>query len=415
MPRPKGGGHHRTRGSGGGRGGGRRGLSRGEQAAEAWEADDGASAGGESTSAAAADAYSRARARRDRFPPAQIAQQRYNAEPSLAGADIDANSNGDSEKDDGDGTDGAAVPEQTTSVYGINGGSGGASTAAIPAKFPVHLAMWDLGQCDRKRCTGTRLARQGLVRELRLGQIFPGVILSPAGQRSVSVEDAALIRFRGLAVVDCSWNRLDDVPFGRIKGAAPRLLPFLVAANPVNYGRPCKLSCAEAFAAALFICGLREEAVAVLSRFKWGHSFFSTNAELLARYATCGTAAEIISAQNDYLAGRPAAGPLSGKSDAEASAALAQAVLAVAAAGRWGPTASASDDDEDGGEEGGSGAGDGGEGEEEEEEVLEAAELEDLRRRMNRELPPSDDSEEEEEEEEKEKETRGADVEAAEG
>ncbi|EFJ49150.1 hypothetical protein VOLCADRAFT_32707, partial [Volvox carteri f. nagariensis] len=163
------------------------------------------------------------------------------------------------------------------------------------------LAMWDLGQCDRRRCTGTRLARQGLVRELRLGQTFPGVILSPAGQRSVSPEDAALIRSRGLAVVDCSWNRLDDVPFGRIKGAAPRLLPFLVAANPVNYGRPCKLSCAEAFAAALFICGLREEAVAVLSRFKWGHSFFSTNAELLARYGTCATAAAVIAAQNDYL------------------------------------------------------------------------------------------------------------------
>ena len=55
---------------------------------------------------------------------------------------------------------------------------------------------------------------QGLVRELRLGVTFPGVILSPSGTRSVSREDEALMRSKGLAVVDCSWNRLDDVPFG---------------------------------------------------------------------------------------------------------------------------------------------------------------------------------------------------------
>lgn len=78
----------------------------------------------------------------------------------------------------------------------------------------IRLAMWDLGQCDKKRCTGTRLVRQGVVQELRLGQPFPGVVLSPNGTRSVSREDAELIRAKGLAVVDCSWNRLDDVPFG---------------------------------------------------------------------------------------------------------------------------------------------------------------------------------------------------------
>lgn len=91
---------------------------------------------------------------------------------------------------------------------GADGGCGG------PGKPAFRLAMWDLGQCDKRRCTGTRLVRQGVVQELRLGQAFPGVILSPNGTRSVSRQDAELMAAKGLAVVDCSWNRLDDVPFG---------------------------------------------------------------------------------------------------------------------------------------------------------------------------------------------------------
>lgn len=112
-----------------------------------------------------------------------------------------------------------ACPDDVPSTSGgVVDGDGDADSSSSSSKPPFRLAMWDLGQCDKKRCTGTRLVRQGLVQELRLGQPFPGVILSPNGTRSVSRQDAELLAAKGLAVVDCSWNRLDDVPFGESSG-----------------------------------------------------------------------------------------------------------------------------------------------------------------------------------------------------
>uniref|UniRef100_A0A1D1ZP49 18S rRNA aminocarboxypropyltransferase n=1 Tax=Auxenochlorella protothecoides TaxID=3075 RepID=A0A1D1ZP49_AUXPR len=195
--------------------------------------------------------------------------------------------------------DSRSLNETEDSSYASSSGSGDESEAAL---VPIRLAMWDLGQCDKKRCTGTRLVRHGLVQELRLGTVFPGVILSPMGRNCVSRADRQLIASRGLAVVDCSWARLDDVPFARIKGNAPRLLPWLLAANPVNYGRPAKLSCAEALAAALYICGFPAEARAVMGRFKWGHSFLSLNEELLEGYAACPGPEEVIEYQQRHVA-----------------------------------------------------------------------------------------------------------------
>ncbi|KAK8367081.1 hypothetical protein V6Z11_A02G159900 [Gossypium hirsutum] len=165
----------------------------------------------------------------------------------------------------------------------------------------VQLAMWDFGQCDAKRCTGRKLARFGLLKDLRVNSGFGGIVLSPVGSQCVSKEDYNLIKRKGLAVVDCSWARLSDVPFVKLRCGAPRLLPWLVAANPVNYGRPCELSCVEALSAALLICGEEETANLLLGKFKWGHAFLSLNRELLKAYSECENSADIISVQNSWL------------------------------------------------------------------------------------------------------------------
>eukprot|EP01147_Barroeca_monosierra_P008027 gene8027-741_t len=165
----------------------------------------------------------------------------------------------------------------------------------------LDLAMWDFAQCDPRRCTGRKLIRMQLCRELATRSAFSGVVLSPNATACVSPRDRDIVFENGIAVVDCSWAELDKVPFHKMKMSHSRLLPYLVAANPVNYGRPLKLSCAEAFAACCCIVGLQEEAEDILSKFKWGHAFFSLNNDLLQSYAACSTAAEVVGVQNRYI------------------------------------------------------------------------------------------------------------------
>jgi pre-rRNA-processing protein TSR3 len=105
---------------------------------------------------------------------------------------------------------------------------------------------------------------------------------------------------RGLSALDCSWVHAKEV-FALSSHWTPRCLPYLVAANPVNYGVPTKLSTVEALAAALYIAGFSEQAEELLSKFKWGLQFITLNEELLSCYAQAKNSADVVKLQTDYI------------------------------------------------------------------------------------------------------------------
>lgn len=161
----------------------------------------------------------------------------------------------------------------------------------------MQLLVYHANQCDPKKCSGKKLARFDLVRlTTHVNQLKPFLVLSPFSEKALSPEDRGA---RGLAALDCSWAHAEEV-FERLR-LNQRALPFLVAANPVNYGKPFKLSTVEALAAGLFILGQATQAELILSKFNWGHVFLELNREPLLEYAAAKNSLEVVQIQNAYL------------------------------------------------------------------------------------------------------------------
>jgi pre-rRNA-processing protein TSR3 len=155
-------------------------------------------------------------------------------------------------------------------------------------RISVSIMLWEFGQNDPKRDSGSKMCRLGYARKLQQGDFFPGIVLSSEASVFVSPADATLVGNYGIAGINCSWNRLDEIPFGSMgKGKHQRLLPLLFAANTVNYGKPFKMNTAEAVAACLYITGYKEDAHSLMETFSYGLEFLRLNHDALEAYSKC--------------------------------------------------------------------------------------------------------------------------------
>ena len=166
----------------------------------------------------------------------------------------------------------------------------------------IAVTVYHAKQCDPKKCSTLKLKRHNLVRVVHRIRNIPkaAVILDPFTPKAFSPADRKTMETKGLAALDCSWVHAKEV--FEVSGKwSCRCLPYLIAANPVNYGVPTKLSTVEALAGALYIAGFNEQASKLLSKFKWGPQFIILNKTLLEGYSQGKDSSEVVKMQQEFL------------------------------------------------------------------------------------------------------------------
>lgn len=165
----------------------------------------------------------------------------------------------------------------------------------------IRVVVYHARECDPRKCSTLKLKRFGLVRVVHHVKLLPrgAVVLNALGERAFSPADRQRMELYGLTALDYSWEQgvQPHLPSYLIS----RCLPFLVAANPVNFGTPTRLSTVEALAAALYIAGSGEQAEKLLSVFKWGPEFIRLNSERLEAYSKAKDSGEILELQKNFM------------------------------------------------------------------------------------------------------------------
>lgn len=166
----------------------------------------------------------------------------------------------------------------------------------------IPLKIYHANQDDPKKCSARKLAHRGLaILFTEPSRIRRGILLDPFAETALSPEDRELAESNGLVALDCSWKKAEEVFPTMRQRMEPRALPFLLAANPGNYGKPFKMSTLEAFSASLYILGEKDRAESLLKIYTWGMQFMALNKEPLEEYASSKDSAEVVEKQYLFI------------------------------------------------------------------------------------------------------------------
>jgi len=170
-------------------------------------------------------------------------------------------------------------------------------------KQQIRLLVYHTNEDDPKKCSAKKLQRFGYATLEKQLRKLPrhAVLLNPFAEKCFSPEDIELCSKYGIIALDCSWKTAEKTFHTLESTMSSRALPFLLAANPVNYGKPFQLSTLEALAAALYIIGETKHAQEILGIYTWGCRFLELNKEPLEEYRKAQNSAEVIRFMNQYI------------------------------------------------------------------------------------------------------------------
>ena len=153
-----------------------------------------------------------------------------------------------------------------------------------------------LKQDDPKKCTAAKLVKFGLVKPINQ-TTSRTLVLDPFSKKTLLKSDKKLVN--SITGIDCSWN-LTTTVFNKKFSGISRKLPPLLAGNPVNYSKLNKLTTVEALAAAVYIMGDFTLSSLLLNKFKWGHTFYALNENLLKDYCKAESESNIFEICDEY-------------------------------------------------------------------------------------------------------------------